>query len=48
MEEKDSWGLTEEEIKQRLRRQNQENSAGKTKRTAKEDLQGEAVPPGRA
>ena len=26
MEEKDSWGLTEEEIKQRLRRQNQENS----------------------
>ncbi len=40
MEEKDSWGLTEEEIKQRLRRQNQENSKG--------DLQGEAVPPGRA
>lgn len=26
MEEKESWGLTEEEIKQRLRQQNQENS----------------------
>lgn len=26
MEEKASWGLTEEEIKQRLRQQNQENS----------------------
>ena len=40
MEEKESWGLTEEEIKQRLRQQNQENS--------KRDLQGEAVLPGRA
>ena len=26
MDEKEGWGLTEEEIKQRLRRQNQENS----------------------
>ena len=26
MDEKEGWGLTEEEIKQRLRQQNQENS----------------------
>lgn len=40
MEEKESWGLTEEEIKQRLRQQNQENSKRGSTRGGRSSGQG--------
>ena len=40
MEEKESWGLTEEEIKQRLRQQNQENSKREFTRGGRSSGQG--------
>lgn len=40
MDEKESWGLTEEEIKQRLRQQNQENSKRRFTRGGRSSGQG--------
>ena len=40
MEEKDSWGLTEEAIKQRLRQQNHENSKRGSTRGGRSSGQG--------
>ena len=40
MDEKESWGLTEEEIKQRLRQQSQENSKRGSTRGGRSSGQG--------